>query len=73
MNRYTVAEVAERLGVDREVARGLVRFLSDADVGLAEFRGERRPDGRGKAEHVYEFSEGFEARLAEFLTAAKLV
>lgn len=74
MNRYTITEVAEKLGVDREVARGLVRFLTDANVGLAEMKGDRAPaPGKsGRAEKVYEFVEGFERSLAELLTQAEL-
>lgn len=70
--RLTTAEVAGRLGVDREVARGLIHFL--VELGLAEFKGERPPEtGRGKAQHVFEFVEGFEKQLADTLKKAKLV
>lgn len=69
--RFSVADVADRLNVGREEARGLVRFLVAA--GLAEFKGERRSEGRGKAEHVYAFVDDFERLLASKLKRAKLV
>ena len=69
--RYTVNEVAEKLDVEREVARGLVRFL--VDKHLAELRGERKPEsGRGKAENVYAFTYDFEKRLGMLLKRASL-
>lgn len=69
--RLSVVEIADKLGVDREVARGLVRYL--VEVGLAQFRGERRAQGsRGKAEHVFSFTVGYEAELVEKLKGAGL-
>jgi predicted ArsR family transcriptional regulator len=69
--RYTVNEVAEKLDVEREVARGLVRFL--VDKHLASLRGERKPEsGRGKAENVYSFADDFEKRLGMLLKRAAL-
>jgi predicted ArsR family transcriptional regulator len=71
MFRHTVADVAERLDVDKNVTRGLVKFLER--IGLCEAMGERKPDnGRGRAETVFEFSEGFEEKLATFLKLGKL-
>lgn len=69
--RFTVAEIAERLQVDREIARGLVRFLSE--INLALVKGERKPDnGRGKAETVYAFEEDYANTLVDVLKEAKL-
>ena len=69
--RYTVNDVAEKLDVEREVARGLVRFL--VDKHLASLRGERKPEsGRGKAENVYSFADDFEKRLGMMLKRASL-
>jgi len=69
--RFTVTEVAEKLDVDREVARGLIRFLVERD--LSSLQGERKPEsGRGKAENVYAFADDFEKRLATILKRAEL-
>ena len=53
MSPSTIAEIAAALEVDREAARGLVRFL--VARGLAIPRGRRPPDrARGGApEHLY--------------------
>lgn len=68
---YTIAEVAERLGVEVEAARGAVKFLVSA--GIAQDRGKRRPEGgRGASASVYSFTEGYATRAAEIFTAAKL-
>jgi predicted ArsR family transcriptional regulator len=69
--RFTVAEIAERLKVDREIARGLVRFLSEIEIAL--IKGERKPEnGRGRSETVYAFEEDFENTLVDVLKEAKL-
>lgn len=69
--RYTIADAAERWNVDKESARGMVRFL--VEVGLAEEMGERRPEnGRGRAEKVYQFMLDYEGLLADRLLAADL-
>lgn len=69
--RLTIADVAQRLDVDKEIARGLVKFIVDAN--LARSMGERRPEsGRGRAEAVYLFEEDFEKRLAVILKRGKL-
>lgn len=69
-NRLTVTEISERLDVDKEEARGLVRYL--VAVGLVELKGERKPEsGRGKAENVYSFEVGFEKILVANLKRAK--
>lgn len=61
--RRTVQEMAEVLGVEREDADGLLRFLKALD--LVKFRGERpSPTGRGKGVHVYEVVSGAGAMLA---------
>lgn len=71
MARFTVAEVAEKLGIEREVTRGLVKFMVEAKI--VEFKGERAPEnGRGKPQHVYEFSDGFDRALASMLKRANL-
>lgn len=68
---YTVGQIAQRLGVEAEIARGLVKYLLAS--GLALPKGERRPiEGRGRAEQVYGFVQGFEALLADGLTSARL-
>lgn len=69
--RFTVNEVADKLAVDKELARGLVRLL--VGMRLAELRGERRPEsGRGRAEAVYVFTDGYEKALAAKLKRAEL-
>lgn len=50
--RRTIDEFAEELGVSREAAEGLVRYLRETK--LVRFRGERTPEhGMGKGAHVY--------------------
>lgn len=70
MARHTVSEVAEILKIERETARGLVKFLSEVD--LIVFKGERPATGRGKPEKVYEFTSGFDRALAAMLKRANL-
>lgn len=62
--RYTIAEVADKLHVEKDLARGLVKFLEH--YGDAEAMGTR-PLARGRAETVYEFREGFEKRMMQRL------
>ncbi len=67
--RLTVAQVAERLGVSSEVARGM--------VGLFVVKGIITPAGMkplkiGRAANVYEFPDGYEQRALELLLAADL-
>lgn len=50
-----------RIGVEKDLARGVVKFLEH--FGDAEAMGTR-PVERGRAETVYEFRDGFEARMA---------
>ena len=69
--RFTIAEIAARLDVEKETARGLVKYLEA--FGAAMPMGARAPvNGRGRAEVVFEFREGFEKRLAKELEKAKL-
>ena len=69
--RWTVGQIGERLEVERETARGLVKFLEDR--GYARAMGERRPaSGLGRAEKVYEFAEGFHRMISEILGDADL-
>lgn len=69
--RFTVAEVAQRLGVGREMARGLVAFI--VAVGGAECMGERKhATSRGGLEKVYQFADGFENEIATRLRDANL-
>lgn len=71
MARYTVAEIADKLGVERETARGFVKFL--VELKLVDFKGERPSEsGRGKAQHVYEFADGYEKVLTARLKRAEL-
>lgn len=66
MNTYTVQELADKLGIDRDLAYGLVRYLVHAK--LAKFRGERpNPSGKGKGAHVYEIVDGAGKRLAAII------
>jgi predicted ArsR family transcriptional regulator len=68
---FTVAEVADKLKVERETARGLIRFLNE--IGLAKCRGERAPaNGRGAAQKTYQFEDGYEKALVSLLNRAKL-
>lgn len=57
--RYTIADVAIRVGVEKDLARGLVKFLEHFGEAVAM---GTRPVERGRAETVYEFRGGFEAR-----------
>lgn len=71
MARHTVADVAEKLGVEIDIARGLVKFLVEA--GLAERVGQRQPEsGRGAPADVFSFVEGYERALAQTLKRAEL-
>ncbi len=53
-----------RIGVEKDLARGLVKFLEH--FGEAEAMGTR-PIERGRAETVYEFRQGFEERVRKRL------
>ena len=69
--RYTIAEVAEKLELEREVARGLVKLLLHLE--LATDMGTRpHESGRGRAEAVYHFNQDFEQHVAEFLRRGEL-
>lgn len=68
--RFTVTELAEKFNTDKETARGFMRFM--VHKGFAEILGGRRPDqGRGRAENVYSFIEGYENSLLTMLSEAK--
>lgn len=70
--RFTIDEVAIKLGVSLETARGLVRYLVESG-DLAQNRGVRLPEsGRGRGAIVYSFVDGFEKQLATQLRRAKL-
>lgn len=69
--RYTVADIAEKLEIDIEAARGLIKFL--VEIGVAALMGERRPaNGMGRAQNVYQFKDDFESLVAKRLQAGKL-
>lgn len=68
--RYTITEIAEKLDVDRESTRGLVRYL--VAEGLAQEMGVRKSDGGGRGENVYSLVDGFEKVLAGRLRRARL-
>jgi len=64
MRTRTTQEIADALGVPKEAAAGLVKFLQALD--LAKFRGERpSPSGKGKGAHVYEIEDGAGDKVAE--------
>jgi len=67
--RRTVSEVADIFGVEPDVARGLVNFLVAAKV--VQLVGKRTMP-RGRAENVYEFEDGYEVMLGDFLRVGKL-
>lgn len=66
--RYTIAEIAEKLGVAKEHARGLVKYLV-ADKLVSEM-GVRRADS-GRGENLYAFADQFEKVLAIRFRRAK--
>lgn len=68
--RLTVSEIADRLDVEKEDARGFIHFLIAR--GLADCMGDRKPVGRGKPEKVYSFVTGFEKLLVANLKRAGL-
>jgi len=71
MPRFTISEVAQKLDVEKDIARGLVKFLEA--VFEAEPMGDRPSvSGRGRAEGVYEFRDGFEKRIEKRLEKAIL-
>lgn len=56
-------EIAEVLGVSRQVADGLVKFL--VEVGAARFCGQRPSQwGRGRGSNVYEVGDGAAKKAA---------
>jgi hypothetical protein len=70
--RLSTAEIAERLQIEVDVARGLVKLL--VGWGLVRPVGERPSrTGRGRAEGVFMFVEGYEEDLALRLKVARLV
>jgi predicted ArsR family transcriptional regulator len=71
MGRHTIADVAKKLDVSVEVARGLVRFLVEA--GFATRVGQRQAaGGRGAPADVFSFTDGYEQALAQLLRRAAL-
>lgn len=58
----TVSEVATTLGLDLEVARGLIRFLRE--IGAVEHRGLRKDKGGGRGADVFDFPEDVDKRAA---------
>jgi hypothetical protein len=69
--RWTVREIATRLGVDAGNARGLVKCMVDLD--LAEHVGERRNENsRGASEMVFCFRDDYEETFASYLKVACL-
>lgn len=66
--RYTIAEIAEKLGVDKEHARGLVKYL--VAVKLVSEMGVRRAES-GRGENLYSFVDEFEKVLVAYLRRAK--
>lgn len=68
--RHTIAEIAEKLGVERESARGLVKFL--VAENLVQDMGVRRSESGGRGENLYAFVDGFETTLAARLRKARL-
>lgn len=70
--RLSIVDVAERLKVEPEIARGFVKLL--VGYGLAKPVGERPSrTGRGRSEAVFLFEEGYEQGLAHELLKAGLV
>lgn len=69
--RLSVAEIAEKLSVEREEAYGLTKFL--VAVGLVRHMGDRRPEsGKGRSISVYSFEDDFEDSLKVLLRKSKL-
>lgn len=68
-DRYTVGEVAEKLDISKDAARGLIKFL--VEIGVARLRGER-PSARGRGEYVYSLSDGIDTLVAARLRRAHL-
>lgn len=68
--RYTIVDIAEKLGVEKENARGLVRYLVAEQ--LAQEMGVRKGEAGGRGENVYSFVDGFEKTLAARLRRARL-
>ncbi len=67
--RYTVNDVADKLRVEVEVARGLTRFL--LEIKLIRRVGNRKPEnGRGASADVFDFPDGFEKQLMRVLIRA---
>lgn len=71
MVRYTLAEISDRLAVDKEEARGLLKFL--VALNVAEMCGARRNEKGGRGENVYLFREGYDKIVAARLRRGDLV
>ena len=67
--RMTINGAAAKLGVERDVAYSLVKFLEA--VGLAKKTGEtEKPagNGKGKGSDIYSLDENLAVNAARFLT-----
>lgn len=63
----TASEIADILQIDRDVARGLIRFLRE--MRFLTDRGRRKPTrgGPGRGEDIYDFPDDLPTRVAEIL------
>lgn len=62
MFKGTVKELAQKMGVDYQVAHGFVKLLVSRNMAeLVEKR--KQPSGRGKPSNVYEIPEKLEITL----------
>ena len=67
MSAHTVQEIADKLGLDKTVAYGLVKFLVKA--GALEPAGERKLPNAKKGSVVYATCDGAPAKVVTALKA----
>lgn len=69
MARYTIREVGEKLGVEKDVAQGVVKLLVEHAI-IRQVGVRKMPSG--PAPNVYEFSDGHEEKIADLFRRAQL-
>jgi predicted ArsR family transcriptional regulator len=67
---FTTNEAADRLGVDRQIAYGLIRFFLER--GVVEECGTRKEVGaKGKGSTMYQLKEDASSKMTEAIDALR--